>query len=276
MFLGYNCGIMWEWSCTFAVIASAIVAMAYEQHYAREEYQAKSQTDCVALAVSIEEKHTCAKDAQSRKDYAPWWYILEAWPEGITTWAIIGTGFVIAWQSSETRKAAKATEVASEAAAKSTAAFINKERSRLFIRTEVTNEFCATFYAENRGNSPARITYGFVGCDIFTDEGNFPDIPDYARGDPAWVFGQNEWVLPKGESRIGNYDADYISVTENPDLFNDIMSGKDKVWFYGVVRYTDSVSEDEHEVRFCYRTWIREDGSLFILGDGPQTYRLEK
>jgi len=30
-----------------------------------------------------------------------------AWPEGITVWAIIGTGFVIAWQSNETRKAAE-------------------------------------------------------------------------------------------------------------------------------------------------------------------------
>jgi hypothetical protein len=82
--------------------------MAYEQHHAREKYQAQSEKDCIALAVSPEEKHSCEKEAQSRKDYAPWWNVLMAWPEGITTWAIIGTGFVIAWQSNETRRAASA------------------------------------------------------------------------------------------------------------------------------------------------------------------------
>lgn len=161
------------------------------------------------------------------------------------------------------------------AAAKSTAAFINKERSRVFIRAEVADDFCATFHAVNRGLSPARITYGFVGCEIFSNKEKFSEIPDYTGDDPAWIFGQNEWVLPKQESMIGDYRADYISATENPELFKSVMSGEDRVWFYGVVRYSDSVSEDEHEVRFCYKTGIRDDGSLYISPDGPEAYRRE-
>src|ERR1039457_2518277 len=101
---------MWKWCCSFMIVAIAIVSVAYEQHHAREKYQANSQADCVALSVSVEEKHSCAKDAQSRKDYTPWWFVLVTWPDGITTWAIIATGFAIAWQSDETRRAAKATE----------------------------------------------------------------------------------------------------------------------------------------------------------------------
>ena len=101
---------MRKWLAVFGIVTLAIVSVAYEQHYARERYQAQSENDCVSLAVSTEEQHACAKEAQSRKDYAPWWYILVAWPDGITTWAIIATGFVIAWQSNETRKATDATK----------------------------------------------------------------------------------------------------------------------------------------------------------------------
>jgi hypothetical protein len=173
------------------------------------------------------------------------------------------------------KRQADLLERQTDAAAKSAAAFINKERSRVFIRAEITGDFCATFYAVNRGQSPARITYGFVDCEIFGNEDKFSEVPDYTRGDPARVFGQNEWVLPKGESRIGNYDADYVSATQNPDLFASVMSGKETVWFYGVVRYTDSVSENEHEVRFCYETGIRNDKSLYILPRGPDAYRQE-
>lgn len=100
---------MWKWFCSFIIVVGAIIAMAVEQHHTREKYQAQSQADCIALSVSSEEKHSCAKEAQSRKDYSPWWYVLVAWPEGITTWAIIATGLVIAWQSNETRNAAQAS-----------------------------------------------------------------------------------------------------------------------------------------------------------------------
>ena len=99
---------MLKWLCGFAIVASAIVSVAYEQHYTREKYQAQSQADCVALSISVEEKNSCAKEAQGRKDYAPWWNVLMTWPDGITTWAIIATGFMLAWQSSATHKSAKA------------------------------------------------------------------------------------------------------------------------------------------------------------------------
>ena len=46
--------------------------------------------------------------------------VLLKWPEGITTWAVILTLFVIAWQSAETARAARATETAVGEAAKQT------------------------------------------------------------------------------------------------------------------------------------------------------------
>ena len=56
-----------------------------------------------------EQKKACVEEGANAHDYLPWGYELFSWPEGITTWAIILTGFAIAWQSWETRKSAKAT-----------------------------------------------------------------------------------------------------------------------------------------------------------------------
>ena len=51
----------------------------------------------------------CKHERNGPYNYLPWGYVLLAWPDAITTWAIIATGFVIAWQANETRKTAKAS-----------------------------------------------------------------------------------------------------------------------------------------------------------------------
>ncbi len=50
----------------------------------------------------------CEEEKANADDYLQWGYKLFEWPDGITAWAIIATGFVIAWQSYETRKSAEA------------------------------------------------------------------------------------------------------------------------------------------------------------------------
>jgi len=161
-------------------------------------------------------------------------------------------------------------------ARRSAEAFINKERSRFFVRGEISGNFAVHFFAQNKGLSPARVTYGFVGCEIFSGDEKFKEVPDYTGGDPEWVFSRNEWILPDQEGRIGNYDAGFISEVENPELFAWMMGREHKVWFYGVVRYSDSVSQRGHEVRFCYETLIRDDGSLVLFKSGSEAYRREK
>ena len=146
---------MMKWLATFGVVLGVIVSVAYDQHHTRQKYQAQAQADCIALAISVEEKHSCEKEAQSRKDYSPWWYMLVAWPEGITTWAVIATGFAITYQSVETAKAAKATEVAAIAAKDGVAVTMNAERAWIideavsvaFLPSPVTGYFTLT----NRG-----------------------------------------------------------------------------------------------------------------------------
>jgi len=65
--------------------------------------------------------------------------VLLKWPEGITAWAVILTLFVIAWQSAETARAARATETAVVEAAKQTElsrkSLIAQFRPRIAVRS---------------------------------------------------------------------------------------------------------------------------------------------
>jgi len=83
-----------------------MIFVARGQHAAREKYEAARTKDCVALAISPEEKRACDKDAQSRKDYSHWWDTLVAWPDGITTWALLATLIGIIWQARATAETA--------------------------------------------------------------------------------------------------------------------------------------------------------------------------
>jgi hypothetical protein len=76
--------------------------------------------------------------------------------------------------------------------------------------------------------------------------------------------------------RVGYKENDYISAVETPELYEWIMSGKETLWFYGVVRWVDSVSEDEHEIRFCYKCSPSRQGKHLLFEDGPVAYRGEK
>ena len=70
------------------------------------------------------------------------WYAALKRPEWLLVIAAFITLVIVAWQSYETRRAASATQ-------KSAAAFINKERSRLFIHHAISEEFDA-FNRERR------------------------------------------------------------------------------------------------------------------------------
>jgi len=106
--------------------------MAHQQHRATEKYKNHRAEYCSALTTTTEQKEACIEERTSTRDYLPWGYELFSWPEGITTWAIILTGFAIAWQSNETRKAANASE---HAAKISERALIAQFRPRVIVRS---------------------------------------------------------------------------------------------------------------------------------------------
>lgn len=100
----------WAWILIPFVVIAFVVFVAYKQHRAADNYESDRQSWCATLpSTAPEEQASCADKGPNRDNYLGWGYKLVAWPDGITVWAIIATGFVIGWQSWETRKAAKAT-----------------------------------------------------------------------------------------------------------------------------------------------------------------------
>jgi hypothetical protein len=92
-----------------AVIVGAIVFVASKQQHAAEEYERDREARCAKTFAFPEQEDACKHERDSSNDYLAARYKLFTWPEGITVWAIIATGFVIAWQSNETRKTAEAS-----------------------------------------------------------------------------------------------------------------------------------------------------------------------
>ena len=129
--------------CT--VVVCAIVFVASKQHTAAEKYEAERKARCFDLSLNREQQDTCKHERDSRSDYLPWWYVLVAWPEAITTWAIVATGLVIGWQSYESRKSANAAESAAVAANKSAQAFVNAERAWIVV------ELYIKYHRDERG-----------------------------------------------------------------------------------------------------------------------------
>jgi len=110
------------WLLAAIALVGAIAFMAYKQHDATIEYKRECQTKSATVAATAAKQGIAStEECKDPKDYMPWWYVLMAWPDGITVWAIIATGFVIAWQSYETRKSAEATKASAVASVKQSA-----------------------------------------------------------------------------------------------------------------------------------------------------------
>ena len=146
VFLGYNLFIMNRFVRSWVIIGAAIgfsvaaiLLVAYKQHNATEEYSRHRAEHCATLSTASEDKKGCQEEGKSARDYLPWGYILVSWPEGITTWAIILTGVAIAWQSHETRRSAKATEISTIQAGRAYAVARNREKPRVSVTVDDTD-----------------------------------------------------------------------------------------------------------------------------------------
>jgi hypothetical protein len=108
--LGYNLRIVLKWLLIFVGVSAltvtvALVACKYER--TREDQQRASTKLALPSAVAQPESANAAQQRCDCTPQAPCWYVLLAWPEGMTVWVVILTFAVIGWQADETRKAAQ-------------------------------------------------------------------------------------------------------------------------------------------------------------------------
>jgi hypothetical protein len=266
---------MWIWVSGIAVIVVAVVSIAYEQHYTGEKQEATRQKDCVSLSISPEEKHACDKDAQSRKDYSPWWYVLVAWPAGITTWALIATCFIVAWQSYETRESAHATAEAATAA-KASVKFAEaqwsmakeKERARMDFQggsmsVEQNDAYWhlkGTVKARNIGQSRAFIVSNYSKFTVKAPDHPYPAYEEYEQLPFADSFvdpdQSNDFV-------ILNFTFSPPSEDKIRFLSEDLHAARRTVHLYGFIDYETLGMRYRKEFGFI---WKVIDPSWYLGG----------
>jgi hypothetical protein len=96
------------WLIGGGAIGGIILFVASQQHRAAEKYEAEREKRCTSsFRLDPEKQDACKHERDTPGNYLPWGYVLVAWPDGIMGWAIIATGFVIAWQSYEMRRQAE-------------------------------------------------------------------------------------------------------------------------------------------------------------------------
>jgi len=246
----------WWLVLIIAVIGTAHV-MAYKQHRATAQYQTHRASYCASIGGTAKEKITCEEEKYDAKSDLPWWAILYTWPEGMTVWAIIGTGFIIAWQSHESRKAAIAAEKAADASLGQTSHMVNAERPFLMIEVRGGGFAGYDFWAVNHGKSPAQLLFlnpvPIVSASKFGEE--LEKNPWYGHGfyeDDIIVFNE-QWVPPGGERNIGTLDQGVIQmwVEGHPEL----NTGGKELLVRGAIKYRGRFSEDVWHSKYCYRVF---------------------
>jgi hypothetical protein len=93
-----------------AILFVLVVAILCVSRYAetRKNNHQENGSHVNAIATTADHSDKGAKQADESED-SPGWIDTFAWPNGVTAWALLLTLLVVAWQSTETRDAAKST-----------------------------------------------------------------------------------------------------------------------------------------------------------------------
>lgn len=166
----------------------------------------------------------------------------------------------------------KAVEQQANSAKAATDAFVESERSRIFIRRELLKDaelLSFEFFAVNLGRSPAALTYYFVALKVLYGDESLADEPTYGETGEYGLSG-NEWILPNADKpyHFATPEETIITKDSDPQQWEAIIHGRGRVWVYGLLRYRDGLSPREYQTGFCYR-WI---GGKALMPSGPDAY----
>jgi hypothetical protein len=240
---------MLKWLAIFAGVVGLVVAvvlMTCKYQRAREDQERNPAELSLPAAVSPSEDSDGAKQNRKCTPQTPCWYILLAWPQGITVWAVILTFAVIGWQADETRKAAEAARdgIRLQEAEMRPWVIAHMEQSKRSCLLDSGN-VRFTWMVKNVGKSPAKLIEAgaMVSLDTMgppTDQINYKmeslDERILVPGDsaPIFVF----WSIVENgciRTRLG----------KTLDEFNDLAI------VYGRIRYRSAINTpDIYETRF--------------------------
>lgn len=264
-----------RWVAIGLVVLGAVVFVTYKEHTATQEYERDREARCISsFPLDHKKEESCKYERDSPNNYLPWWYVLVAWPDGITTWAIIATGLVIAWQSNETRRSAKAAEVSAKISER---ALIAQFRPKVIIRKMRLDPPSFIFYdRRNDGEWRILIQLANVGGTKATVLRGIGYFQEYRGGSPhdelsrGW-FLDGPIVINPGEYETIEYALDaakfrtYMRILEASTKVKGKQPPREPV-FHGAFAYVDE-SGVQRETGFGRRWDVMEE--KFVPLDDP-------
>jgi hypothetical protein len=228
---------------TLRMLAVLAIATISVSSYAKPTEQPKSDDAQKVYPSVISQSGVCQPCENAKNPQKPpFWEKVIAWPEGITTIAVICTLFVIAWQSVETRKAAQAGLLNAQA-------LINAERPWIMATVEEVVGPTGGFglYITNKGRTPAMITGAYIGAASVLDVTALPEKSPYFRGNMV----KDRIILPEEKQSITWFDGTTIKRLAN-DESSDYFWERE-VYVFGKILYRDLLSAPSkvpHETRW--------------------------
>jgi hypothetical protein len=224
-----------------ALVLIAIVGLSQYAEFSKQRYDERAkQTKATAVAKGEDGE---AKDNAPQPYKPPVWAKYVTFPEGVGAWAVILTLFVIAWQSIETRDAARAAVVSAQA-------LINSERALLlFTVDKVAKDEYNDFFVvkvKNYGRVPARtieisspIQASMSIKDLIAESPDYgehiQDIQEYLAPQESWTVAT---IFPQRTKLEKFYDKTY------PAPISGLIT-------YGQVTYLDGMSTEVRHSRYC-------------------------
>jgi len=156
----------------------------------------------------------------------------------------------------------------------------NSERARMNLVVSRLGNFSFEFNAKNIGRTSARVSYA-RGFSTFLDPGKvLPDLPRYLS-DEDIGHEPIEWVGPAADLSLvrqteeGKCEPMLIADLSSEARRSNIRNAGCQLWVYGRIVYTDGISPNQRETRFCYGFRVDVHGETLYFSGGPPQYFME-
>jgi hypothetical protein len=255
--------------CVFVI---AILAMSRYAEDRKNSNKDGAHQSSPAASISPDDAGKTGKDTDEPK-HPPSWIDTFAWPEGATVWALFLTLFVIAWQSAETREAAKAAQLSAEATAEQSKNMMAQERARLWIKfppDDPSDQGMIIQDVDGAQSVPLKIILNIINDGeskaFNVAASGYVRMEDMQAGQ-IWPSYGDKLKIPKVIRKATLKKPVKISLSQfefmtdrmvPKDDWNDVKEGKRPLHIVGTISY-DDVFGNAHRTPFHYEWNVRVD-----------------
>jgi hypothetical protein len=267
MFLGYNFFIMLKRLAVFSagvLLCAGIMTGQPNQTPNGEGQDAKQSKPSVVEPNSHDKDNPGEQNQSESRGSAPTGNAALKWPAwmGDANWWLVLiagiTGGCIAWQSWETRTAARGARDAAQASLLNIRAFINAERPWIMARVEPSGRKNAyRVVAVNKGRTPASVLSHAENCVLKETSELPPDIAVYGEPD-----NRSKIVLPDESIEIMDF-SEHSFVRKDEGKLARFRSWDAEGFVCGIIIYRDLLGAPADKT--CETRWAF---SVIAGGDG--------